>query len=95
MFGNNPGSNGGTPGGPGTAGSNSSANSTGGNSSNNNISASSPLPAALAQNQRRNASSVGSSYPEHELISPASSPSIPRYNFNNGDVMRHKQRSIQ
>ncbi|KNC32711.1 hypothetical protein FF38_02711 [Lucilia cuprina] len=93
MFGNNPGSNGGTPGGPGTAGSNSSANSTGGNSSNNNISASSPLPAALAQNQRRNASSVGSSYPEHELISPASSPSIPRYNFNNGDVMRHKHRS--
>uniref|UniRef100_A0A1I8Q538 Uncharacterized protein n=1 Tax=Stomoxys calcitrans TaxID=35570 RepID=A0A1I8Q538_STOCA len=91
MFGNNPGSNGGTPGCPGTAGSNSSANSTGGNSSTNNISASSPLPSAMVH--RRNAPSVGTVYPEHELISPASSPSIPRYNFNNGDVMRHKQRS--
>ncbi|TDG38689.1 hypothetical protein AWZ03_014889 [Drosophila navojoa] len=57
----------------------------------NNLCAS-PLPAAL-QPQRRNASSVGSTYPEHELISPASSPSIPRYNFN-GDMMRHK-RTVQ
>lgn len=57
----------------------------------NNLSASSPLPAL--QPQRRNASSVGSTYPEHELISPASSPSIPRYNFN-GDMMRHK-RAVQ
>lgn len=58
----------------------------------NSMSASSPLPAL--QPQRRNASSVGSTYPEHELISPASSPSIPRYNFN-GDMMRHKSRVIQ
>lgn len=36
---------------------------------------------------------MGSTYPEHELISPASSPSIPRYNFN-GDMMRHK-RAVQ
>ncbi|XP_054086661.1 uncharacterized protein LOC105208960 isoform X1 [Zeugodacus cucurbitae] len=77
----------GTPGGPGTAGSNSSGNSASGNS-NNNISASSPLP--TMQGHRRNASSVGSAYPEHELISPASSPSIPRYNFN-GEMMRHKR----
>ncbi|XP_036344912.1 uncharacterized protein LOC118754159 [Rhagoletis pomonella] len=77
----------GTPGGPGTAGSNSSGNSGSGNS-NNNISASSPLP--TMQTHRRNASSVSSAYPEHELISPASSPSIPRYNFN-GDMMRHKR----
>ncbi|XP_054729088.1 uncharacterized protein LOC129238075 [Anastrepha obliqua] len=77
----------GTPGGPGTAGSNSSGNSVSGNS-NNNISASSPLPTMQAH--RRNASSVGSAYPDHELISPASSPSIPRYNFN-GEMMRHKR----
>ncbi|KAL9879433.1 uncharacterized protein ACN2A1_011399 isoform 1-T1 [Glossina fuscipes fuscipes] len=93
MFSNNNGSNG-TPGGPGTGGSSGSGHSTGGNSTTNNISASSPLP-TMAQAQRRTASSVSSTYPEHELISPASSPSIPRYNFNNGDILRHKQRADQ
>lgn len=77
------------------SGSNGNGNGTANSASSNNISASSPLPGALAQTHRGTASSVGSSYPEHELISPASSPSIPRYNFNNGDVMRHKHRVEQ
>lgn len=89
MFGS-AGSNG-TPGGPATSGSNSSGGGTTA-AGNNNISASSPLPNLQAQ--RRNASSVGSAYPEHELISPASSPSIPRYNFN-GEMMRHKRAAEQ
>lgn len=84
--GGGPGSNS-TPAGSSSGGGGGGAPSGGGN----NLSASSPLPAL--QPQRRNASSVGSTYPEHELISPASSPSIPRYNFN-GDMMRHK-RAVQ
>lgn len=90
MFGTN-GTNASNANAPGTSSSASSGNSVG-NSGNNNISASSPLP--TMQSQRRNASSVGSSYPEHELISPASSPSIPRYNFN-GDMMRHKRTEVE
>lgn len=84
--GGGPGSNS-TPAGSSSGGGGGGAATAGGN----NLSASSPLPAL--QPQRRNASSVGSTYPEHELISPASSPSIPRYNFN-GDMMRHK-RAVQ
>lgn len=88
MFGNNARV---TPGAPATAGSGSSVHSTGANS---NIPPSSPLPATChSQNQRRNAASVTSTYPDHELVSPASSPSVPRYNFGNDDIMRHKQRS--
>ncbi|XP_033243468.1 rho GTPase-activating protein gacT-like [Drosophila miranda] len=83
-----PGSNS-TPVGSSSAGGGGGGGGAGGGA--NSMSASSPLPAL--QPQRRNASSVGSTYPEHELISPASSPSIPRYNFN-GDMMRHK-RAVQ
>lgn len=87
--GGGPGSNS-TPAGSSSGGGGGGGGGAGGGGA-NSMSASSPLPAL--QPQRRNASSVGSTYPEHELISPASSPSIPRYNFN-GDMMRHK-RAVQ
>ncbi|KAL5278033.1 hypothetical protein ACFFRR_002962 [Megaselia abdita] len=43
----------------------------------NNLSVASPMQV------RRGPTSSGTVYPDNELISPASSPAIPRYNFNN------------
>ncbi|XP_055844597.1 uncharacterized protein LOC129910994 isoform X2 [Episyrphus balteatus] len=67
------------------------SNDNAGNGGGPSISASSPLP---SMQQRRNASSVGASggsvYTDHELISPASSPSIPRYNFSGNDICRKR-----